>query len=166
MKTNLKNIKFWLEAVWIAATSIFRKTYLANVCGHRTKRRGVAVSFGERGIMNMPLEENGRPNHCLACIGNMAIRCGWCGKAINVGDLVTPYMPKPTMPDYTRYHQDSPTGPRTVIGCCRSSCREFPGDEDGQWLPPGKVERFPSLIECLASEVESGNDDVVVMTGT
>ena len=163
MKKHLKNIKFWLETVWIVATSIFRKTYIANVCGHRTKQRGVAVSFGERGIMTMPLEENGRPGHCFACIAKMAIRCGWCGKAINIGDMVTPYLPKPTMPEYARYHQDSPTGPRTVIGCCRPSCREFPGDEHGQWLPPGKVERFPSIIERLGGAVETGDECAVVM---
>jgi hypothetical protein len=163
VKVNLKDIKFWLETVWIATTSIFQKTYIANICGHRTKRQGVAVSFGERGIMNMPLEENGQPGHCLECIGKMAIRCGWCGKPINIGDMVTPYVPKPEMPEYTRYHQDGPNDTRTVIGCCRSTCREFPGDEHGQWLPPGKVERSPSVIERLSGAVEDGDECPVIM---
>jgi len=163
MKINRQKIKVQLKILWFAATSVFRKTYIANVCGHRTKRKGATVAFGERYVMGMPLEKNGRPDHCLECIGKMAIQCGWCGKPIRVGDYVTPYSPKPNMPEYARYHQDSPKGPRTVVGCCRSSCREIPGDEHGQWLPPGKVARCASLIEQLTGAVEAGDECPVII---
>jgi len=163
MKLNRQKVKVRLWIIWFAATSIFRKTYIANACKHRTKSSGATESFGERYVMGMPLAANGRPDYCLKCIGQMAIQCGWCGKSIHVGDMVTPYMPKPNMPAYAQYRQDTPKSPRTVIGCCRKSCRELPGDEHGQWIPPGKVERCASLIEQLAGAVEAGDDCAVLM---
>ena len=43
---------FWIA--WFAITNRFRKTYVANECGHRTKREGSTVSFGERYVIAMP----------------------------------------------------------------------------------------------------------------
>ena len=146
--------------------NLFARTYIANVCNHPTKREGKTESFGECYAIVMPLAGNGRPDYCLECIGKMAIKCGWCGQLIHIGDFVTPYLPRPNMPDYTRYHQDGPGLARTVIGCCRASCREFPGDEHGQWLPPGKIQRSPSVIEQLAVAVESGDECCVAFTKT
>ncbi len=153
-------VKFWI--FWFSVTSIFRKTHIANVCGHRTKREGATESFGERYVMGMPLEKNGRPDYCLECIGKMAIRCGWCGRPIHIGDLITPYLPKPNMPEYTRYHQDSPTSHRTVVGCQRTDCAETGADYHGQWQPPGKVMRFPSVIETLEGAVANGEEPVIL----
>jgi hypothetical protein len=166
MKINRQKIKVQLWIIWFAATNIFRKTYIANMCGHRTKKEGATESFGERYVMGMPLAKNCRPDYCLECIGKMAIRCGWCGKPIHIGDLVTPYLAKPDMPDYTRYHQDSPTNSRTLVGCPRTTCADTGADYHGSWIPPGKVARFPSIIERLAGAVAVGDDCVVIMVRT
>jgi len=132
---------FWIA--WFAITNRFRKTYVANECGHRTKREGSTVSFGERYVIAMPLATNGHPDWCLDCIGGMAIRCGWCGRPIHVGEMVTPYLAKDGMPGYTRYHEDVGNDCRkSVVGCERIDCADSGGDYCGRWYPPGRVAHF------------------------
>jgi len=132
--------KFWI--FWFTVTGFLRKKHLANICGHRTLKEGVTSSFNERYVIEMSLEDNGRPNYCLECIGKMAIRCGWCGHQIHIGSFVTPYFPKGEMPDYTVYDSDRPSGEKTVVGCERADCASSGGDYYAIWIPPGKVQRL------------------------
>jgi hypothetical protein len=163
MKIDWQKVKVKLWIIWFAVSNRFRKSYIANVCKHHTKREGSTVSFGERYVTGMPLEDNGNPDYCLECVGKMAIRCGWCGKPIHIGYNVTPYIPKPDMPKYTVFHQDHIGGPVTVVGCPRITCAETGADYHGVWVPPGKVERYPSVIERLAGAVEAGDECPIVM---
>ena len=103
--------------------------------------------------MSMPLEENGSPDYCLDCIGQMSIRCTWCGGAIHVGDPITLYSPvgEFTPPEYAVVYDGGKK--QAFVGCLRWDCAESGVDVCGSWSPPGKVERFPSPLEmCLQSQ--------------
>lgn len=109
---------------------------------------GQTRPFGESGVTRMPLEKNGRPEYCLACVGQMAIKCAWCGKTIRVGYPVTLYMPGPSsvVPNHAvPYDAD----PRRYVGCLHAGCAESGADRSGFWMPPGKVERVPTPYEML-----------------
>lgn len=135
----------------------FRKTYVANLCGHRTKLTGQLCSHGHNHTMSMPLAENGQPEHCLDCIGKMSIKCAWCENTIDIGDPVTLYVQNESfvIPQHAvRYGED----PIRLVGCLGWECAQSGADRQGFWMPPGIVERVPSPIELLlfgekASEV-------------
>ena len=114
--------------------------------------------------MVITLAKNGRPNYCLVCIGNMAIRCGWCGKTIDISDMITLYLENPDMPEWTRYYGEAgASGRKRVIGCGRSDCAETGADYCGQWLPPGEVVRFQSVLEKMIEANQNGDDCTVVV---
>ncbi len=163
-KQNLK-MKFWI--IWCAVANIFRKTYPANECKHGTKREGTTVSFGERYVIGMPLAENGRPNHCLECIGKMAILCARCGRPIHIGDNIALYCKQPDMKCLTdkewmkhvHSYQSQAGGPVYMVCCDRRNCIDTAGDYRGIWLPPGRVERRPSLFEQFDLEMAKMTED-------
>lgn len=149
------NTKYYLQVVWLALSYPFRKTYIANVCRHRTKKVGKVTSHGESYMMSMPLSDNGNPNYCLDCIAKMAIRCAWCGNSIHVGNPVTLYIPQESyqVPEHAvRYSEDR----RRLIGCLGWNCAGTGADRQGFWVPPGKVERVLSPIEILMSKGNQG----------
>lgn len=149
-----------LMLIWLVLSWPFRKTYTANVCGHRTKKTGRFVSYGEGCITSMPLSENGNPDYCIDCIGKMSIKCAWCEGSIHIGDPVTLYAPQESfkVPEHAvRYHND----PKCLVGCLRWNCAETGGDRAGFWVPPGKVARVPSPIEMLMAGGSEGNAVVV-----
>lgn len=125
---------------WLAP--VFSKTYTASVCGHKTKIRGFVRAFGERITTAMPLGEGGRPEYCLACVGKMAIRCG-CGRAIFIGDPVALLVPDDARRPYALLEDGG--GRKVWISCMR--CLHTAAGRSGFWMPPGKVERTPSLFE-------------------
>ncbi len=144
-------ISFYLERLLLAISHPFMKTYRANVCGHSTKKEGVCVSFGEKYTINMPLSENENPDHCLKCIGDMAIKCAWCGEPIYIGEPITLYSPEREsfkIPEYAVRYSEKPV---ILVGCLRWDCALTGGDRAGFWMPPGKVLRVTSPIEMALS---------------
>lgn len=141
------NIKYWIERVWVKITNPFRQTLIATVCGHETKQKGLSIVFGKAStILTMPVDENGHTEYCLDCIGEMSIRCAWCGESISVGSPVTLYLASTSfkVPDYAvRYSGDE----SCLVGCLRWNCADTGADMCGHWVPPGKVERCLSPIE-------------------
>lgn len=134
---------------------LFKKTYTAKVCGHKTKLNGLTSSFGDYYKMSMPKNEHGSTDFCLECIGNMAIRCAWCGEPIWVGDPVTLYCVNiPFVPPKhaVRYDKDE----TCFVGCLRSGCCHTGADRQGFWDPPGEVYRVPSPIEMMMSVLKKG----------
>ena len=90
----MKRVLFKLNEVWVFFLSFFRMTYIANICGHKTKLKGSTTDGNDTMIMTMPLAANGNPDYCLDCIGNMSIQCAWCGGPIVIGSPITLYIPK------------------------------------------------------------------------
>lgn len=154
----MKSVTYRLHVLWLTITRIFRRTYTANTCGHRTKRAGEITSLGERVLMEMPLEENGNPAHCLDCIASMSIRCACCGGSIHIGEPLKLLHIPPTSGDVSeyavRYHEGDN---QFVIGCLRWECADTGGDRQGFWEMPGRVCRIPSVFErMIASDGKCG----------
>lgn len=157
----MHTILYYLQVCWLAVSHPFRKTYAANVCGHRTKKTGKVTSRGESYAISMPLSKNGSPDYCLDCIAKMSIGCAWCERSIHIGDPVTLYMPRETfkVPEHAvRYDEDD----RFLVGCLGWECAETGADHQGFWMPPGKVARVPSPIETL---MLGGDDSKAVIVG-
>lgn len=140
------NIGHTISILWLRATNVFCKTYTASICKHKTKQRGV-VKFGRDVVtMSMPYGEDNQPEYCLACIAKMTIRCAWCGLPIYVGDPIILGIPMDEfkVPDYAVRYTENES--EALIGCLRWRCGDAV-NMCGRWMPPGKVERFPSPIE-------------------
>lgn len=129
---------------------LFKKKYKASQCGHKTKRAGKLKKFDEETfLLQMPLNDDGKPDYCIDCISDMTIKCAWCGKPIFVGDQVTLYSPADPdheMPDYAIEHKGG-TKSKQYVGCLRWECAETGADICGIWVPPGEVKRFMSPME-------------------
>lgn len=127
--------------------NFFRKDYVANKCGHKTKIKGRVCALGENFTLEMPLAENKKPDFCLDCISKMSIRCAWCGEPIHIGDPVTTlcvaqdYIP----PEYAVRYEDN-----SFVGCLSWGCGEAIF-RSGFWMPPGVVHRVMSPIEMVIS---------------
>lgn len=149
---------YYLKLCWLAMSHPFRETYVANICGHKTKKKGRIVSLGEGHIMDMPLSENGNPDHCLECIAAMSIKCAWCSGPIHIGSPVTLYVPKESfeVPDHAVRFQDDP---QCLVGCLGWDCAGSGMDRAGFWYPPGKVYRVPTPMEMALA---SGGRAVIV----
>lgn len=172
---------------WIL--SLLRNRTRGKYCGHPTKVKGRVSAFDVTGTTRMPLNDDGTTDYCLDCIGKMAIRCGWCGEPIFIGDPVTLYSPRsvekfnaawegefafPTvtdeatglrLPETAVVYQ--PTHGRsypTIVGCGRVTCADTGADYAGTWLPgtdgKGWVERRRTPYEHLLDQ-EAGT---IVMT--
>ncbi len=143
------NISYTFTVLWLRMTHALRKTYKASKCKHKTKRKGVISSGGEIITMSMPLGEANRPEYCLDCVAKMTIRCAWCGSTIFIGDKVTLYTPKDTfkIPDYAVKYTENES--KALVGCLRRNCSITGADMCGEWVPPGKVRRFPSPTELV-----------------
>jgi hypothetical protein len=142
-----------------AIVDFFRKTYIANVCGHKTKRKGLVSAFGGKIMMQLGLCENGKPEYCLDCIGQMSIQCAWCEGSIAIGDYVTLYAHETNtrIPKHAvRYHEDE----GLLIGCMRKGCGSLFAKKLGIWTPPGVVKRIPSPVEIL--RVNVNNDFIII----
>jgi len=103
-------------------------------------------------IMKMPLTENGNPDYCLKCIGEMSIKCAWCGNPITIGSPITLHTPQKDyeVPEYAVRYTEG--GSNALVGCLGWNCAYTGADMCGRWMPPGKVERMPSPLElCMAS---------------
>lgn len=143
-------VLYAVQELLIALSNPFRKSHIANICGHLTRQKGL-INDGRNTIsMRMPLAKNGHPEYCLDCIGKMTIRCAWCGEPIIIGSPITLYTPKQSfvVPDYAvRYGEEG-----ALVGCLRWACAVSGADLCGYWMPPGEVERVLSPIElCLQS---------------
>lgn len=115
-----------------------------------TKQQGPMSNGKATTIMWMPLMESGAPDYCLECVGNMSIRCAWCGEPIAIGNPITLYIPNDDyqIPDYAVRHVEG--GSMALVGCLGWNCASTGADMCGYWMPPGKVERVSSPVEiCL-----------------
>lgn len=150
-----------------ALGDLFRKTHTANVCGHQTKQKGTMISpDGSKSIMSMPLADNGHPDYCLECIGEMTIQCAWCDNLIAVGDPITLYVPKQgfEVPKHAvRYNGD---GHDSLVGCLGWNRAESGADLCGYWMPPGVVKRVPSPIELCLHGLDGKGPNVVIVGDT
>lgn len=138
------NFKLWLK-------SLSPKRYVATKCGHQTKRTGKCTSFGVSYTMQMPQNDDGSVDYCLDCIGNMAIRCAWCGDSIHIGEPITLYTPAKEdfkIPEYAGVYSLKPL---RLIGCLGWDCASSGADRSGFWYPGdngrGGVRRVASPIE-------------------
>lgn len=148
----MSKIPYILQVCWLAISYLFRKTYTANFCKHRTKKTGLVRSNDERYIMSMSLSGNGNPDYCLDCIAKMAIKCAWCNKSIRIGDPVTLYIPQESykVPEHAIRHEEDDE--LYLVGCLDWDCARIIADRAGFWMPPGKVKRVPSPVEMLISQ--------------
>lgn len=149
----MQHVLLNLVKFWFFVSSIFKKTYTANKCGHKTKSKGVISEGDYTTTIQMPLEENGNPNYCLKCIENMSIQCAWCGDTIGIGSPITLYIPKDTfeVPDYAVSYTEGES--KALVGCLGWECAHTGGDRAGFWLPDdegkGHVYRVPTAIEAV-----------------
>jgi hypothetical protein len=100
-----------------------------------------------------------KPEFCGDCLTAMAIRCGWCGQTIFIGDPVTLYSRSngelPILPDRAVIY-DQVRG--TLVGCLGWDCADTGADRAGLWLPdpknPGRghVKLHESLYSRAARE--------------
>jgi hypothetical protein len=155
----MHKLSYYLRLCWLAVTYLLRKTYKANLCGHRTKRTGKLTSHGESHVMKMPLAENDAPDYCLECIGKMSIQCAWCCSSIHINDPITLYGVKDgeVIPDHAVRFQGDPT---KFVGCLGWDCAESGGHRAGFWVPPGEVLRVQTPLEILMA---SGSDGMGVI---
>lgn len=129
----------------------------AALCGHQVNANpGIVRAYGETTKTKMPKNEQGSYDYCFDCLGDMAIRCGWCGKAIFIGDMVTLYAardPDFKIPDVAAIYE---LKNKSLVGCLRASCADSGADYCGHWVPAdvqvegrwvGGVSRFESAIE-------------------
>lgn len=128
----------WIIAQ-LGSLSPFR--YVAQRCGHPTKRTGKVWAFGHSTNTRMPMNEHDSVDWCLNCIGKMAILCG-CGKPIFIGDPVVEYTAKDG---------------RKIIGCM--DCADTIADQAGFWQPDetgkGHVHRIQTVYEALMGSKKS-----------
>jgi hypothetical protein len=157
----MKRLKRNLLGLWIVVSYVFRRTYIANACGHRTKLIGWAEALGRNCLMGMPVEDNGRPDHCLECVAKMAIRCAWCGGPILITERVTlRFADESTRPDAAH----DPDDERLVVGCI--GCAEMgAADCCAHWMPPGRPIRYESVSERLERRVAAGEECPIEMIG-
>ena len=122
------------------------KNKITAECGHETVLRGMAKAFGTEKEYQLR-EEGGKAPFCLKCLGDAAIRCAWCGKAIFPGDRVTLYTPTEkgfiktqfVKAAYAVVHSEGKEGDASerLVGCM--VCALKPEDIKGFWLYPGRV---------------------------
>lgn len=148
----------WL-GLWL--TRPLRRVYVANECCHTTLLEGEVVSLGQRYITTLSITKNGNPDHCLACLGEMSIRCMWCGGPIHIDDPITLYM----MPEDMHHCAPErgmryPENPECVVGCLRWNCAGWGGDRQGFWVTPGRVHRVPSVLEQM---LMAGNEGKAII---
>lgn len=144
--------------------SLLRRSYRANLCGHKTKLKGVITIPGEKYVGEVDVSENGNPDYCLACIGKMNIQCAWCENRITIGDSVTLYLLREGFeaPEHAVHYSEN--GHDALVGCLGLNCAHSGADVQGVWLPPGMVQRVPSPIElCLHGK--DGQGSCVVLVG-
>ncbi|MCU0660311.1 MAG: hypothetical protein MUD00_01725 [Candidatus Pacebacteria bacterium] len=126
----------------------FAKMYIAE-CGHVSKIHDEVRAFGRLIKTRVPLKD-GKIEYCHACLAKMAIQCAWCKSPIFIGDMITLYSPVSKdfkIPGHAKVYSENPL---QLVGCQCSDCTESGADYCGVWVPPGKVERFPSALEIAA----------------
>ncbi len=139
-------VLFTIQIWWTITTNPFRKTYQANKCGHITKRKGLIYDGHKKICWEIPLIDNGNPNYCLDCVGNMSILCAWCNQPITVDSLVTlyDYNKDFIIPDHAVRYDTA------LVGCIRQNCAHKKEDARGVWIAPGKVQKiYPSIHNSL-----------------
>ncbi len=140
------NISYWFTRLWLFMSYPFRTTYIASVCGHKTKQMG-PVTIG-KAVIIMNIEDIGHkgPGYCLECLGQMSIRCVWCGESILVGEPITLYRQRVGVPIPTHAVSYIKNGRTVFVGCLDWNCADSGADICGYWMPPGVVEPIPPPI--------------------
>lgn len=159
----VNSIWYYIKVMFAFLTYPVRRTYKANICGHKTKLWGMTRTPDDYYLMRMLLAENGNPDYCHCCIGKMSILCAWCSNPINIGDPITLYGPNP-MEEWIpperafRYKED----PAIYVGCLRWGCASCAADRAGFWMPPGQVKKVMSPIEMLANS-DANAEGIIVL---
>jgi hypothetical protein len=125
---------------------------VATECGHLAS--GVAIVWLGDDWAVTDMRGMSAPTYCGACLSAMAIRCGWCGQAIFIGDPVTLYSRRdgglPELPERAVIYDQARN---TLVGCLGWNCAETGADRAGFWLPdsqnPGQG--YVKLYESLYS---------------
>jgi hypothetical protein len=140
-------VPFILQAVMVAISTPFQKIHVANIYGHKTRKKGFMHDGTSTSIMEMPLAENGHPDYCLDCISKMSIRCAWCGESIVIGEHITLDFPHKEfrVPDYAVKYGEGEE--QALVGCLRWACADTLAMMCGHWMPPGVVKRVPSPLD-------------------
>jgi hypothetical protein len=102
---------------------LFRKKYIASICGHKTLVKGPFTAFGEEFFIRMPRQELEGPDYCLDCIGKMSIKCSSCDKIILIGHRVF----------------ESFDGKERFITCSDEDCLGSKRGSPGMWVPSGSI---------------------------
>ncbi len=137
------SLRFQAKRTTPILSRLFRRTYIANVCGHETHQEHNGRVRDKALTMGVPLAHNGEPDFCVACVTDMSIRCARCGKPIVVGDIVTLHVPAVDfeVPDFAVWHQLDEKR-QALVGCLRRDCVELGVNVWGRWQAPGEVQRF------------------------
>ncbi len=138
---------------------------VARYCCHPVKKaEGRVHAFDEWTDTTMPKNEQGGYDFCLQCLGQMAIRCGWCDRPIFIGDPITLYFSRdpylwvaPTVAIFRFEHMER-------VGCGRTDCAESGVDYVGVWVPTGVqregrwlggVKRRVSILDVVMANNQS-----------
>ncbi len=139
-------MRFLLFASW--CINLFRPTYIANVCGHKTKESGCVRGKRDTHWVWIPLSNNNNPDYCLQCTADATILCVRCKQPIHIGDAVTlyEYSGISTPPRHARRHKLG--NKYTYVGCTRDACASRRAGLAGFWMQPGKVVQAPSVARA------------------
>jgi len=122
----------WFVVFWKLIRKLLpRRSYVAIICHHNTKREGEIAAFDRKIWMKMPLNKDGGVDYCLSCIAAMTIRCAWCKEPIFIGDPVTLSLPI----DKNLIQKGAVIYDGLYVGCLRQDCTDSGSNGSGFLLP-------------------------------
>ncbi|MBM3256544.1 MAG: hypothetical protein FJZ04_03725 [Candidatus Moranbacteria bacterium] len=145
-------------------------------CGHKFIKQKEVTALGGTITTEVPVDGNGSTPYCHSCLEKMVAPCAWCFEPIFIGSPVTLYMIKEeefknkygfSGQEMEQYKKDgelpdgsiiyaTTNGYLQLVGCGRTTCADTGADYCGIWMPPGKIERFTSLLE-VAVQSKTGS---------
>ncbi|MGH7238695.1 MAG: hypothetical protein ACREHG_01380 [Candidatus Saccharimonadales bacterium] len=140
-------MRLWVR--WLFCR-LFGKTYLARVCGHKTKLFERVKICGQMGFYRIAGKN---PDYCCSCLTNMARRCPVCGNMILVGNPIrlVQILEGFILPDCAVWRDPTLRDPEISWFVACLECADTVAERSGFWVPPGRVRRVKSLFQ-LASE--------------
>lgn len=139
----------WLKIKWCYVKAwlyvIFGRSYVAKVCGHKTKLLTRVNVFGQTVFLSLNKKKEIR--YCASCHAKAVIKCAWCGEPILPDEPITLYTPKKDfkVPEYAVVYNQEPL---QLVGCLGWECCSGI-DRAGFWVMPGKVQRVLSPMEMI-----------------
>ncbi len=164
---SLRN--FFRQVFFKTQRAVQRQVFQSKIagCGHKFLPKDEITALGRTITTGVPLDENGSTPYCHCCLAEMVVPCAWCHEPIFIGNPITLYIitEKKLKNEYgfsdqemEQYKKDgelpdgsiiykASNGWLTLVGCGYTDCADTGADYSGTWMPPGKVERFASMIE-------------------